>query len=79
MAKILESIFDLKDYHVVTPYVALAEQADAQRYIQAMQEQLAKETTTATGMGDDYDVDQQGNFQPPAGQVGPNVAQTGTP
>jgi len=80
MAKILESIFDLKDYHVVTPYVALAEQADAQRYIQAMQEQLAKETTTATGMGDDYDVDASGNFQPPAGQVAsPNVAQTGTP
>lgn len=80
MAKILESIFDLKDYHVVTPYVALAEQADAQRYIQAMQEQLAKETTTATGMGDDYDVDQEGNFAPPAGQVAsPNVAQTGTP
>ena len=78
MAKILESIFDLKDYHVVTPYVALAEQADAQRYIQAMQEQLAKETTTATGMGDDYDVDASGNFSPPAGQMAP-PDQQGTP
>jgi hypothetical protein len=78
MAKILESIFDLKDYHVVTPYVALAEQADAQRYIQAMEEQLTKETTTATGMGDDYDVDESGNFSPPAGQVPPPNAQ-GTP
>lgn len=77
MAKILESIFDLKDYHVVTPYVALAEQADAQRYIQAMQEQLSKETTTATGMGEDYDTDEMGNFAPPAGQVAtPN---TGAP
>lgn len=79
MAKILESIFDLKDYHVVTPYVALAEQADAQRYIQAMEEQLSQEATTATGMGEDYDVDDMGNFSPPPKTPSPNVAQTGTP
>lgn len=65
LAKILESTFDLKDYGVVTPYVQLAEQADAQRYIQAMQEQLHQEAGTATGMGEDYDVNSQGQFSPP--------------
>lgn len=66
LAKILESTFDLKDYGVVTPYVQLAEQADAQRYIQAMQEQLHQEAGTATGMGEDYDVNPQtGEFSPP--------------
>jgi hypothetical protein len=78
MAKILESIFDLKDFHVVTPYIALAEQADAQRYVNVMQEQLAQETTTATGIGEDYDTDAQGNFSPPP-RMSPNIAQTGTP
>lgn len=66
LAKILENVFDLKDYGAVTPYIQLAEQADGQRYIQAMQEQLHQEQGTATGMGHDYDVDQQGNFAPPA-------------
>lgn len=66
LAKILESTFDLKDYGVVTPYVQLAEQADAQRYIQAMQEQLHQEAGTATGMGEDYDVTPGTNqFSPP--------------
>lgn len=66
LAKILESTFDLKDYGVVTPYVQLAEQADAQRYIQAMQEQLHQEAGTATGMGEDYDVNPStGQFAPP--------------
>ncbi len=66
LAKILESTFDLKDYGVVTPYVQLAEQADAQRYIQAMQEQLHQEAGTATGMGEDYDVNPgTGEFAPP--------------
>ncbi len=65
LAKVLENVFDLKDYGVVTPYISLAEQADAQRYVQAMQEQLHQEMGTATGMGADYDVDGAGNFAPP--------------
>jgi len=65
LAKVLESVFDLKDFGVVTPYVQLAEQADGQRYIQAMQEQLYQEQGTATGIGDDYDTDAQGQFSPP--------------
>jgi len=65
LAKIMENVFDLKDFGVVTPYIQLAEQADAQRYIQAMQEQLHQEAGTATGIGGDYDVNQQGQFSPP--------------
>ena len=66
LAKVLENTFDLKDFGMVTPYINLAEQADAQRYVQAMQEQLHQEMGTATGMGADYDVDGAGNFAPPA-------------
>lgn len=65
LAKILEATFDLKDYGVVTPFIQLAEQADGQRFISAMTEQLQQEAGTATGMGNDYDVDQEGNFAPP--------------
>lgn len=65
LAKVLESVFDLKDFGVVTPYVQLAEQADGQRYVQAMQEQLYQEQGTATGIGDDYDTNPQGQFSPP--------------
>ena len=64
LAKILEDIFDLKDYEVVTPFVALAEQADAQRQVQALQEQLHQEAGTATGRGIDYDMDGSMNMKP---------------
>jgi len=65
LAKILEQTFDLKDYGVVTPYISLAEQADGQRMVQSLQEQLHQEMGTATGMGGDYDVNSQGDFAPP--------------
>ncbi len=65
LAKILESVFDLKDYRAVTPYIALAEQADGQRMVQALQEQLHQEMGTATGIGHDYDTNTQGQFSPP--------------
>lgn len=64
LAKILEDVFDLKDYEVVTPYVALAEQADAQRQAQALQEQLHQEIGTATGRGNDFDMEELN--KPPA-------------
>lgn len=66
LAKIYEDIFNLKDYEVVLPYIALAEQADGQRQIQALQEQLQQEIGTATGIGEDFDVD--GTVQPPQPQ-----------
>lgn len=57
LAKIYEEIFNLKDYEVVLPFIALAEQAEGQRQVQALQEQLHQEIGTATGMGTDFDTD----------------------
>ncbi len=66
LAKILETVFDLKDYAAVTPFISLAEQADGQRMIQSLQEQLHQEAGTATGIGQDYDVHPQtGQYAPP--------------
>ena len=59
LAKILENVFDLTDYEVVLPYVALAEQAEGQSQIQALTEQLHQQMATATGAGEDYDVNPQ--------------------
>jgi len=58
LAKILESVFHLDNYGVVIPYVALAEQADAQKQAQALEEQIHGSAMTATGMGGDFDTDQ---------------------
>lgn len=55
LARMIEDIFNLKDYEMVMPYISLAEQADAQKQIHAYQEQIASESGTATGMG--YDAD----------------------
>jgi hypothetical protein len=70
LAKILENIFNLDDYEVVTPYIALAEQADAQRQVQSLQEQLAMEAGTASGIGEDYDLNPavQGQINQAIGQ-----------
>ncbi len=57
LAKILENVFDLTDFEVVTPYIALAEQADAQAQAQVLAEKLHQQMGTATGMGEDYDAD----------------------
>lgn len=57
LAKVLEEVFNLKDYEVVLPYVAIAEQAEAQGLAAVAQQQLMKEMGTATGLGEDYDVD----------------------
>lgn len=56
LAKVIENYFDLSDLEVVTPYIALAEQADAQKQVQALQEHVMQQTGTATGMGDDFDL-----------------------
>lgn len=57
LAKIIENVFNLEDFEVVIPNIAFAEQADAQRQMQALEEQLAMETETATGIGNDFDLD----------------------
>lgn len=57
LAKIVEEVFDLKDYEVVTPFIQLSEQAEGQMQAQALQQQMHQQTNTATGMGSDYDTD----------------------
>ena len=69
LAKIYEDIFDLKDYEVVLPYVNIAEQADGQRQVQALQEQLQQEMGTATGMGEDFDMESMPQDQAAAMQM----------
>jgi len=92
LAKIFEHTFDLTDYEVVLPFVALAEQAEGQSQIQQLQQSLMQQMGTASGMGHDYDVNPQ-TGQPstppqqmtrPGQQMGlsrnppPNATPTGT-
>lgn len=58
LAKVFEEIFNLKDYEIVKPNIALSEQAEAQRQMQALEEQVMTESQTATGIGEDFDIDQ---------------------
>ncbi len=57
LAKVIEDVLDLYEYNIFTPYVALAEQADAQKQVQALEENVAATTGTASGMGADFDMD----------------------
>jgi len=55
LAKVFESVFNLDEYEVIQPYVALSEQAEGQKLINALQEQIHMSAGTATGIGNDYD------------------------
>lgn len=68
LAKIVSNFFNLDDYEVFTPYVALAEQADAQMQVHALQEQIHMAAGTATGQGQDFDLDQLPGGAPPQPQ-----------
>ena len=59
LAEIVEDHFNLKDYEVFTPYIAISEQSEAQSYANSAQERVAKTTMTATGIGEDYDLDME--------------------
>jgi len=59
LAKTVEEILDIKEYEMVIPFVALSEQAEGQMQAQALQEQMHKQIGTATGMDNDYHMDQQ--------------------
>lgn len=61
MAKLFEELLEINDYELVTPYIRIAEQADAQRNVQALQQQVAVEAQTPAGISpDDYDRDKFG-------------------
>jgi len=57
LAKMFEKSFNIENEEIIIPYVALSEQADGQRMAQALQEQTLQATQTASGMGEDYDLD----------------------
>lgn len=57
-AQMVEDLLDLQEYEIVTPFVAITEQADAQRVAQTAEEQVLMETQTPSGLSpDDYDQD----------------------
>lgn len=58
LAKIVEDVFDLKDFEVVSPNVQVSEMADRQKLMHIAQMQIQQELGTATGMGEDFDLDQ---------------------
>lgn len=58
LAQIVEDAFNLSKYEAVLPFVALSEQADAQKHSQSLEENVAMQTMTASGMGEDFDLDQ---------------------
>lgn len=58
IAKMVEDLLEIGEFELVTPFIRLAEQADAQRASQALQETVMREISTATGLGSDYDLDQ---------------------
>ena len=76
VAKVFEDLLEIQDYELVQPFVRIAEQADAQRLIQAHQQQVAMENQTPAGISpDDYDRDKFGEkpadlamMQQPEGQ-----------
>jgi len=56
LSKLFEELFDLEDYGVVSPYIRVAEQADQQRQMQSMQEQVLTEAGEPAGLAeDDFD------------------------
>src|SRR5260370_33204977 len=56
MAQVLEQVFDIADYQIVMPNVAIAEQFDAQKFSHALEEQMHQSTMTASGQGSDFDL-----------------------
>jgi hypothetical protein len=56
LAKILENIFNIEQFEVVIPNVAITEQAEGQKLAQTLQEQIHMQGQTATGMGEDFDM-----------------------
>ena len=53
MSKMLEEIFQLENYKIVQPFVRLAEQADSQKRMNSLQEQVQMEAGTPSGVAPD--------------------------
>jgi len=53
LAELFEELLDLNDYALVTPYVRLSEQSEAQKLMAAAQEQQMMEMVTPSGLSQD--------------------------
>jgi hypothetical protein len=76
-AKVLETVFNLQDYSMIIPNVFITEQAEQQKLIQSLQEQVQMSGMTATGMGEDYDMDP--SMMSPEMSMSPEQAMQGIP
>jgi hypothetical protein len=56
-SKLFENVFDVEEFGVFMPYVGISEQAEAQKIVQALQEQIHMAAGTATGQGEDFDME----------------------
>lgn len=65
LAKIIEDSFNLQQYEVVLTNVAIAEQMEAQTFANTLQEQAAMQATTASGIGEDFDLEALTQNPPP--------------
>lgn len=66
LAKMFERNFNLEEFKLVYPYVALTEQMQGQQQAMVLEQMMHQQNQTATGIGHDYDMMPVGNqFQPP--------------
>lgn len=56
LSKLFEKSFNIEQEEIVLPNVALTEQAQAQQMAQALQEHVLQSTQTASGIGEDFDL-----------------------
>lgn len=68
-AFMLEDLFNMKDYQLITPYIGITEQAQAQAHANISHEQATMASTTPAGIApDDIPTNVQGLDQTPQGQ-----------
>lgn len=67
LAKMFERNFNIEEYKLVYPFIALAEQQEAQQQALVYEQMTHQNNMTATGIGHDYDLQPVGNqYQSPS-------------
>jgi hypothetical protein len=69
LGQIISNIFNLDEYEVYMPFVAMAEQAEGQKLMNAMQEGIHQTAGMATGFGTDQDLSAMGGPPSPPPQA----------
>jgi len=64
LAKMFERNFNLEEFKLVYPYVALTEQMQGQQQAMVLEQMMHQQNQTATGMGHDYDMLPNGQPHP---------------